>query len=62
METLNERSEMDCIDLIANISATTKHRLHNLQLPDRVKDKRQRETRTNVDVYNTFKFKTDRFN
>ena len=59
MQMLSERRETHCVDLIANISSP-EHRIHNL-LPDRVRDTRQRETRSNPNMYYNFKFRTERF-
>ena len=59
MQTPSERRENHCIDLIANLSSP-EHRLHDL-LPDRVRDTRQRETRSNANMYYNFKFRTGRF-
>ena len=46
MQTLSERRENHCIDLIANLSSP-EHRLHDLR-PDRVRDTRQ--TRSNANM------------
>jgi hypothetical protein len=59
MQTLSERRDNHCGGLIANLSSP-EHRLHNL-LPDRVRDTRQSETRSNANMYYNFKFRTERF-
>jgi hypothetical protein len=59
MQMLSERRETHCVDLITNISSP-EHRIHNL-LPDRVRDTRQRETRSSPNMYYNFKFRTERF-
>jgi hypothetical protein len=53
------KDKPELVDLIANMSSP-EHRIHNL-LPDRVRDTRQRETRSNPNMYYNFKFRTERF-
>ena len=60
MQTLSERRENHCIDLIANLSSP-EHRLDDLLHADSVRDTRQRETRSNANMYYNFKFRTERF-
>ena len=59
MQTLSERRENHCVDLIVNMSSP-EHRLQNL-LPDRVRDTKQRETISNPNMYYNFKFRTGKF-
>jgi hypothetical protein len=58
MQTLSERRENHCIyrlDCESTVSSP-EHRLHDL-LPDRVRDTRQSETRSNANMYYNFKFR-----
>jgi hypothetical protein len=59
MQMLSERRENHCVELVSNISHP-EHRLHYL-LPNRVRDTRQRETRSDGNKYYNFKARTERF-
>lgn len=59
LETLSERREKHCIELVKRMSSPS-HKLHHL-LPDRVNDVRQRTTRYDGNKFYNFKYRTDRF-
>lgn len=59
MQTLRERREKHCVELVTKLSSP-EHRLHHL-LPERVGEIRQRETRSNVDINYNFEYTTERF-
>ena len=59
MQTLKERRQKHCVELITKLSSP-QHRLHHL-LPKRVGEIRQRETGSNVDKFYNFKYTTERF-